>query len=358
MTGVGAESCGVVVYRATGGVDAIDEHSRRLVGAMRAGGTAARYVPDGLAGLGAATPEPPWILLQYNPFRYGRAGIAPGLVREASRLRRRCRAPLAVMVHEAWVEMSDPRSTLVGACQRAQLRALLALADGVMTSTQALAGELGARAVHVPVATNVTPLATTPALARARLGIADRLVLSLFGRANPSRALDHARRAIAAVARRHGAGRVVVLNLGAGAPALDVPAGVEVRSPGHLDDAELSRWLWASDLVLLPFTDGASTRRTTLMAALAHGRPVVALRGRSTDSVLTAHADALVLTPAGDPEGFVRATVEMAGDAERRVAVGAAGRRLYEARFDWPVLARKVAGVLAGLSPGRLERAA
>jgi len=337
---------GVVVHRRDGEIDAIDQYARRLVTALGGIGPTPRYLADGLAPLLADPGDPAWILLQYNPFSWGRAGFAPTLVRDVARLRRRTRAPLALMVHEAWIDVRDPRSALIGGWQRAQLRTLLALADAALTSTQALARELGGGAVHVPIGATIEPLPVAPEAVRERLGLDGKLAVALFGRANPARLLDHAETAIAALAQAHGPERVAVLNLGADAPPLRAPRGVAVDSPGRLDAGELSLRLSASDLVLLPLTDGVSTRRTTLMAALAHGRPVLGLHGCNTDAELAAASDALTLTPAGDRDAFARAAVELARDPARLQALGTAGRRLYEARYDWPVVARRVSDTL------------
>ena len=321
-----SQASGVVVYRGNDEIDAIEEYSRRLVAALSAVGNDARYVPGGLTEVLGDHAEPAWILLQYNPFRYGRAGIAPGLLLDVRRLRHRSRVPLLVMVHEAWIDITDWRSALIGGWQRVQLRDLLHLADGVITSTQSLADAIGGGAVHVPIATTITPVAVPPGAARAVLGLDSRLVVALFGRGNPSRALDHAEAAIAAIADAHGAEGLAVLNLGADAPPLRLPPGVEVTTPGALPADELSLRLHASDLVLLPFKDGVSTRRTTLMAALAHGVPVLGLSGGNTDTVLASARDALVLTPVGDLAAFSRAAVALAADRPRRQAIGEAGR--------------------------------
>jgi UDP-glucose:(heptosyl)LPS alpha-1,3-glucosyltransferase len=337
---------GAVVHRARAEIDAIDQYSRHLVEAMGADGIETRYLANGLTQLLADPDAHSWILLQYNPFSWGRSGFAPGLVGDLRRVRSRSRAPILLMVHEAWLTMTDAKSIVLGSWQRAQLRALLVLVDGVMTSTEKLAREIGGRAVHLPVAANIIPVATSPAKAREQLGLNGKLAIALFGRGHPSRALDHAEAAIGALVDAHGAERLMVLNLGAGAPRLRLPDGVAVRDPGELAAGELSLHLWASDLVLLPFTDGVSTRRGTLMAALAHGRPVLGLCGRHTDAMLADASDAMVLTPAGDPHAFSRAAVELSGDPVRLSAVGDAGRRLYESRFDWPVLAQSVAAVL------------
>lgn len=348
-------SGGVVVFRRTGGVDdidAIDEYSRRLVSALAVSGVEARYEPGGLGPVVAARESPAWVLLQYNPFRYGRWGFAPGLVRDVLRLRRRRRIPLAIMVHEAWFPMTDWRSTLIGLWQRAQLRLLLRLADGVMTSTEALAREVGHDAVHVPVATNITPAVLSSQEARDRLGLDGGLAVALFGRAHPSRALRDAEAAIARLAEAHGTQQLTILNLGADAPGLRVPSGVEVLSPGRLAADELSLHLLASDIVLLPFTDGVSTRRGTLMAALAHGRPVLGQRGRNTDAVLAENREALVLTPTGDPTTYSQRAVELTNDVSQLNAIGDAGQRLYESRFDWPVAARAVGSKIEAIRAG------
>ncbi|MCX6023909.1 MAG: hypothetical protein NTZ05_19705, partial [Chloroflexi bacterium] len=44
---------------------------------------------------------------------------------------------------------------------------------------------------------------------------------------------------------------------------------------GHLPLPEVSAHLLAADAAVLPFTDGASFRRTSLLAMLAHGLPLV-----------------------------------------------------------------------------------
>jgi glycosyltransferase involved in cell wall biosynthesis len=346
---LGGMGPGVVVYRRTGGpedVDSIDAYSRLLVEALGAVAVNARYECGGLAPVFGAAPAPQWVLLQYNPFRFGPSGFAPWLVRDVVRLRRRLPAALAVMVHESWIEMKNAKSTAIGLWQRAQLRAVLRYADAVMTSTEALARELGGGAVHIPVPANINPVPSSHAAARRRLGLEGKLTVALFGRGHPSRALDHAEAAIAALADAHGRDRLAILNLGAGAPPLRAPTGVNVSSPGRQEAEELSLRLWASDIVLLPLVDGVSTRRTTLMAALAHGRPVLGCRGHSTDAVLARANDAMVLTPAGDRAAFARAAVELTSDPARLRAVGDAGRWLYQSQFDWPVAAQRVGAVL------------
>ncbi|MEJ7783921.1 MAG: hypothetical protein WKF96_03890 [Solirubrobacteraceae bacterium] len=340
--------CGLVVYRGGGEFDAIDQYSRRLVAALRVAGEYVGYTSDGLSYSHVRALAPSWVLLQYNPFSYGRWGFAPGLVRDALRLRGEKPPQLALLVHEAWVGMRDWRSTLMGAYQRAQLMSLVRLADTVIVTTERLTNEVGNRAVHIPVASTIVPLPVSRQAARQSLGIRDQLVVGLFGTAHPSRDHSYSEAAIRELAEHHSANRVIILNLGAGAPTPDVPAAVAVRTPGALGPRELSLHLRASDLLLLPLKDGLSTRRTTMMAGLAHGVPVVGLQSAHTDRILVEHPEALRLVTVGDRQGYAAAAVALTADVNRLHAMGEAARLLYERAFDWPIAANSVASAIYG----------
>jgi glycosyltransferase involved in cell wall biosynthesis len=288
------------------------------------------------------------VLLQYNPFRYGRWGFAPQLLIDVQRYRRDGRR-IAVMVHEAWLDVTSWRTAVMGSWQRLQLRTLVGQVDAVMTSTEAIARALGPRAVHVPVSANIVPVQSDAGTARATAGSEGSFTVGLFGRDHPSRALDYAEDAIALLAKACGPRHLAVLNLGADAPAISTPTGVHVFRPGEQTPDELSASISAIDLMLLPFLDGVSTRRSTLMAALAHGRPVLGLEGKNTDRILRDADGALALTPVGDPAAYALTAVALLRDDQLRAGFGAGGRRLYEERFDWPVTAAQAAAVLERL---------
>jgi glycosyltransferase involved in cell wall biosynthesis len=341
-------------------MDAIDEYSQRLVVEMRACGADVYYIRDGLSPGFVRQVCPTWVLVQYNPFRYGHWGFAPGLLRDAVRVRHgRHPVRIALMVHEAWVPILDWRTALMGLWQRLQLRILLEIADCVMASTESLTLALGGGTVHAPVGSNVTPAdSSTEAARRAlELGPGERLVIATFGRRHETRALGVATEAINAVLAVRDGHPTTILNLGADAPPLDLPAGADVRQPGPLSEHDLSLHLWASDLVLLPFTDGISTRRGTLMAALAHGRPVLALRSSATDNVLVSRPEVLRLTEVSDPGAYARAAVELSADSARRRTLGEAGRLLYAEKFDWAqVAARTMATLASAASSARVAQ--
>lgn len=344
------KGAGLVVYRYGGGTDAIAEYSHHLVDALCGLGVPASYTSEGLQPAKDARAKPAWVLLQYNPLSYGRWGFAPRLIDRAIAIRRQTGVPFVVLVHEPWVDVLDWRSALMSGYHRAQLWSLLAVADRVIATTERIANLLGKHAVHLAVGANVMPTAATAAEARMRLGLGDALVVSLFGRGHPTRALDYAEEALVRLYALQEGLDLVVLNLGDLAPLFPVPHGIEVRNTGRLERDDLSLALRATDLLLLPLSDGVSTRRTTLMAGLAHGIPIVGLDGRNTDRILREHPEALVLTPMGDHGAFADAVAELSLNRPRRRALGEAGRRLYLDEFDWPVLAERVHAVVSGRS--------
>jgi glycosyltransferase involved in cell wall biosynthesis len=249
-------------------------------------------------------------------------------------------------VHEPYVPLTGWRWTLMGAWQRVQLGGLLLAADSACASTEAVAQRLSSRwlrtrLLHVPVGSNLPDMATARSSQRARLGHGDEtLVVAVFGTRHPSRLLGYA---VAAIHRIAEAGpETAVLNLGAGAPALPGLAdSIPVLSPGFLEREDLARHLATVDLFLAPWTDGVSTRRGTLMAALQHGLPVLGTAGPLTGPALR-DSGALELTPVGRPDLFARAAQRLAVDRPARLALGRAGRALYASTFDWPVIAGRI----------------
>jgi glycosyltransferase involved in cell wall biosynthesis len=109
-------------------------------------------------------------------------------------------------------------------------------------------------------------------------------------------------------------------------------AGI-VLATGALSPQELSRHVTACDLLIQPYPDGVSSRRTSFMVGLSHGKPIVTTIGALSEP-LWKESDALALAPAGDAEKFVSQVRKLGADMSERRRMGLAARRLYEERFD------------------------
>jgi glycosyltransferase involved in cell wall biosynthesis len=114
-----------------------------------------------------------------------------------------------------------------------------------------------------------------------------------------------------------------------------------VHATGMLSATDVSRHISACDVMLQPYQDGVSGRRTSVMTALSHGVPVVTTAGRATESCW-AESDAVRLTKVGHINSMVDAVqCLLADDAEAR-RFGAAGRVLYDHSFDVKRVVKKL----------------
>lgn len=106
-----------------------------------------------------------------------------------------------------------------------------------------------------------------------------------------------------------------------------------VHATGTLPPQELSRAISACDLMVQPYSEGVSARRTCLMAALAHGQPVVTSSGTATEP-LWAESGAVALASAGDLDAMRSLIAELLADEAQRACYSTKAMELYAQRFD------------------------
>jgi glycosyltransferase involved in cell wall biosynthesis len=122
-----------------------------------------------------------------------------------------------------------------------------------------------------------------------------------------------------------------------------------VTFTGFLADGDVSQALYAGDVCALPYRDGASYRRGSLMAALAHGLAIVTTRPALPVAGLS-EGDNVSLVAPGDVAALADAIAALAADPLRREALGRRARAL-SATFCWPAIARDTLAVYRGLLP-------
>jgi glycosyltransferase involved in cell wall biosynthesis len=149
--------------------------------------------------------------------------------------------------------------------------------------------------------------------------------------------------------------RAAVILIGPGAQFLSKLLQKHPRLAGRIhttgalsaSDPLLSLHISACDVIIQPYPDGASSRRTSLMAGLSHAKAIVTTVGPGTED-LWAESNAVALASTADPERFAMLVSELCVDTRARERLGQAAGSLYRQRFD-------IAHIVAKLRAPHLE---
>jgi glycosyltransferase involved in cell wall biosynthesis len=316
---------GVFVHRSLGSFDraglaAADAHLQRLRGSRR-------------------------LLVQWVPHAFGRRSLNVAFCRWVRRRVRRHGDRLDVMVHEPFLPFSaNARQAAAAAVHRFMAGVLLGAATRVWVATagwEMLCRRYAPQAMFewLPVPSGIPVTADEHAAADVRRELAlasDLTLVGAFGRfgAGQESVLMDTLDALEAAGRP-----AILLLIGAGSEAARSTIAARrsdlagrVLATGFADAAAVSRYLRACELLVQPYLDGISGRRSSASAALAHGCPMVTTEGRFTEPLWRDSA-AVRLVPAGDPARFAEAVVALSRDREERSGLSQRARALYDARF-------------------------
>lgn len=296
----------------------------------------------------AAYPPGRRLLVQWVPHAYGRRSLNLAFCRW---VRRRAKAGdlVDLMVHEPGLGFGEGAlfHHAAAVVHRMMLMVLLGRARRVWVAIPAWAerirpwalGRRGLTFCWLPVPGSIPVCAGTEEVRRVRDAVLhgeEGVIVGHFSTYSP--AIRESLRAVVP-ALLESAPRVRILLLGRGSEAAlaglrsTTPHAARLRAAGALDAEALSCRLQACDLLLQPYPDGASTRRTTLMTALAHGLPVVTTLGPLSEP-FWGQSGAIAATPAGDPAAMARAAADLAAEPGRRGRLGASAHAIYEERFS------------------------
>jgi len=120
-----------------------------------------------------------------------------------------------------------------------------------------------------------------------------------------------------------------------------------LHATGRASASEAALVLTACDLLLQPYPDGVTTRRTSVMAGLINARAVLTTTGHLTEPVWT-DTRAVALTSAGDNQSFVRSAHALLADHNGRAALAARAEKTYRERFSLAQTIEKLRGAVEG----------
>jgi glycosyltransferase involved in cell wall biosynthesis len=335
--GLAAAGDAVHVWHPGGSASRIDD--------AMATGVHVHHLPDRFGSksrdaIAAALSEAPGIVVaEYVPGAFGAKGMNVPFCRWLARLRRGG-VDVRVMFHEPFFYFGivRPWRNVLAVVQRVMAWMLLRAAARVYYSTETwtrLLAPYGPQD-HVevlPIPATIPTSVSAEAIDRARGRRRGDFVVGHFGTYG-----DHVGRELQAILpgllRRLPAARVLLIGGGGEAFARTLPPEVcsRVDTTGRLDGDEAAAALRACDLLVQPYPDGVTTRRTSMMAGLTTLVPAVTTDGPLTEPVW-AQSNGVALAPAGDAVAFVEEVTALAADPASGLTIGANGRALYDAQF-------------------------
>lgn len=109
---------------------------------------------------------------------------------------------------------------------------------------------------------------------------------------------------------------------------------------GHKNSDGAASYLLASDICVMPFTDGVSGRRSSFTSVLSFGLPIVTTVLDNVSEKLIDHHNVL-LVPACNHLRLAEAIEELINSAELRRKLGKAAQILYDEEYSWDVIAER-----------------
>jgi hypothetical protein len=277
------------------------------------------------------------ILIQYVPFLYARRGLSR-FPRRIALAARAARLRTALFVHEPWVPRTRLPWLVLSPLQQRQLRRLLALCDVAVTPVPAWRTLLGGNVSVVYVGSTLGDL---PPSAAGGTEITAPVVFSPFAAGLNWDWITAAGQAVGATPALTVIG--ADWEMARRDPVLRHWADPTWDWRGRLDAAAALALLARSRVVLAPFTDGLTGRRTSAFAAASTGARLISSRGPLFDPAFDAAPFALANTKSEFCELARALFATREGAGARRQRVEWYQRRLSPAELDRS-LARLVLG--------------
>ncbi len=299
--------------------------------------------------------NPDVVIIQYVPTSFNKYGLALSIGMLPFILRFALRKPVIVTFHELYIGWTrSPLEICMGLIQRFLVFFLLAGSNHAVVTTSARKRQLIAfcswkkKKIHkIPVGSNIDVIDTSKKekeLFRQQITGADELLLGTFGTLHPERDFESIFYALSGLNNKtkmlcigdidkSDSQYVQLRDL---AQTLDISD--RVIWTGMCSAEKVSRYLTAIDVYIHSFSE-ISPRSTTLITAMAHGLPIIAIGGELDDWFV--NSESMIFLSRGDMLSLIKTIGKLACLSERQ-KLGQKAREFYQQNFSWPKIAQQM----------------
>jgi len=304
--------------------------------------------------------SPDWFCFQFVPQLYGRGCIAWQVAEILKELKKRFNCKIAVTFHEFTSGWSlNPKYLFLAIFTRLQTRRMLSVIDSAITTCTCYKEILRYLSGHllpidvIPVGSNIEPIFINSeelTVHRREIFPEQAKVFGLFSTLSTFKNFPIAIKALQR-ARQQGLNAWLYLigNVESSEPKLfkelmyladKLSLKSYIVTSGELSSENISIQLQMVDVFLFTQINGISTRNTALMAALAHGLPVVSFVPQSG---LFDHFNIPcgTLVDRYNEENFIKAAVDCLKKSDDLSKNALSNRDYFYSHFSWPIIAKR-----------------
>lgn len=204
----------------------------------------------------------------------------------------------------------------------------------------------------IPIASSLpsVPKGFDRAAQRRALGFTDEdFVVGFFGMANPPKGLETLFEALGRLRARYPELRLLLISQLSEQNSHQRRLLHELKTagllpvtvrPAYAEPRQAAEILASADCAALPFTDGVSVKRSSLMACLAQGLPIVTTQPARGEAGEFLHQQNMLLVPARDARALSAAIEQLKLDPDLRARL-ALGAWDLARLFSWSEIARR-----------------
>jgi glycosyltransferase involved in cell wall biosynthesis len=208
--------------------------------------------------------------------------------------------------------------------------------------------------IQIPIGSNIIPLEQKEIPVKEEKG---RIMLAHFGLFYPGKGVETILKALAELKKEYDNFQMIMLG-GKWRGAEDYYDGLKKQAQqlgvdekvswlGYLPDKEVSEYLSAADIFLIPFDRGISIRRGSYMVGLAHALPIISTYAKIKSEYVKENEN-IVLVPPGDAVALKEKILDLIQNPDKRKRLGEGAKNLME-EFRWPDIASRMIQVFEKL---------